>query len=203
LLAAAGIACSASAFAQQPTTPNQAPSIKLIVPAEGAAIPADKPVVLFRFAAGDSSDAIDPASFRLAVDGLDRTNLLQLGNGEAWGPLVPDSFASSPPIAPGVHLVHARVCSVRGVCGLLDASVTVIPAEPIAQSGAAAAADSSAEHGTPISLIRMLLELVLALARKLIGPSRKHRRSTHPKELLKPNAPSATHIDSNTESLLL
>ena len=170
LLAAAGIASSAPAFAQQATGVNRAPTIKLIVPADGAPIPADKPVVLFHFVAGDSSDAIDPSSLRMSVDGLDRTSLLQLGAGEAWGPLAPDSSASSPPIAPGVHLVHARVCSVRGVCGSLDAPVTVIPAEPVTQSGATATPDSTAEGRSPVSLLRMLLELVLALARKLIAP---------------------------------
>lgn len=168
VLAVAGIACSTT-FAQQPATANQAPTIKLIVPAEGAAIPADKPVVLFRCTAGDSSDAIDPSSFRMSVDGLDRTSLLQLGDGEAWGRLVPDSSASFPPIAPGVHLVHARVCSLRGLCGQLDAPVTVLPAGPAAQSGAPMEPDSTALQRAPISLIRMLLELVLALARKLIG----------------------------------
>lgn len=169
LLGAAAIACSAGAFGQQPTVPNRAPTIALVVPAEGAAIPAEKPVVLFRFAPGDSSDAIDPASFRMSVDGLDRTTLLQLGGSEAWVPLVPDSSASSPPIAPGVHLVHALVCSLRGVCGSLDTKVTVIPAAPAVPPGVSAEPDSTANQGTPVSLIRMLIDLVIALARRLLG----------------------------------
>ena len=72
-------------------------------------------------------------------------------------------------ITPGVHLLHARVCSMRGVCGIFDAAVTVIPVDAATPS-AASAPDSSAQHQSPISLIRLLLELVLAIARKLITP---------------------------------
>lgn len=63
--------------------------------------------------------------------------------------------------------LHARVCSIHGVCGLVDASVAVSALDSLPQ---ASEPDSTVQHGSPISLIRMLLELVLALARKLIGP---------------------------------
>jgi hypothetical protein len=141
-----------------------------VVPTAGLPIPADKPVVLVRFVAVDSTDAIDPSSLRMSVDGQDRTSLLQFGGGEAWGPLVADSSSSSPTtIALGVHLLHVRICTVRGICGVLDAPVTVASAESVVRADTPSASDSTAQRGSPVSLIRMLLELVLALARKLIA----------------------------------
>lgn len=152
----------------QGVPPNRAPSISLVVPAAGLPIPADKPVVLLRFVAVDSTDAIDPSSLLMLVDGQDRTSLLQVGGGEAWGPLAPDSSLSLPlAIAIGVHLLHVRICSVRGICGALDAAITVIPAAPKVEAGTPSASDSTTQRGSSASLIRMLLELVLALARKL------------------------------------
>src|SRR5437867_7614789 len=80
LLAAAWNAQPVSA--QQPNTAVAAyrpPTIVLAAPLAGASIPADKPVIVLRFASGESADAIDPSSLRMSVDGEDRTPLLQLG----------------------------------------------------------------------------------------------------------------------------
>ena len=184
LAGAIAAARASTAFTQQPPAlaPGyRPPTIALIVPADGATIPADKPVIVLRFAAGDPADAIDPASLRMAVDGEDRTALLQLGDGEAWGPLMPDSVhsrtqdaisapAHAPVIAPGVHLVHARVCSKRGVCGMLDAPVTVVPVESVLHSDTGATADSTSERQSTYSLLRWLLDLAIAIARRLLRP---------------------------------
>ena len=163
------------AFAQLPVSSqastNGAPIISLVVPAAGLPIPADKPVVLLRFVAVDSADGIDRSSVRMSVDGQDRTSLLQFGGGEAWGPLAPDSSSSArPTIAVGEHVLHVRICSIRGICGSLDAPISVIPAESNADADTPSAADSTPQGGSPVSLIRMLLELLLALARKLTAP---------------------------------
>lgn len=124
---------------QQPPTPvasYRPPLIVLAAPSSGASVPADKPVIVVRFAAGEADDAIDPSSLRPSVDGEDRTSLLQLGSGEAWVPLARDTTTTrslgvaspgAPLIAPGVHLIHARLCSMRGVCAAFDTPVRIAP----------------------------------------------------------------------------
>ena len=167
---------SACVRAQQPmpaspaAASSHAPVLTLVEPLSGGTLPRDRPVAVFRFAAGDAADSINAQTFAISVDGIDRSALFHATREIAVGLLVADSAADSAALAPGIHQLHARVCSLRGVCSDLDASVTVIPAEPPAQSDSAAKPDSTAEGGSPVSLIRMLLELVLALARKLIAP---------------------------------
>lgn len=175
----------AVALAQQPPTPPVAPYhppiIVLAAPMAGSAIPADKPVIVLRFTVGEPTDAIDPSSLRMSVDGEDRSSLLQLGSGEAWGPLARDSAKGSPPnggvsqgepaITPGVHLLHVRLCSARGVCSTLDAPVTVAPPETAPTSAhTSTAADSSAQKRSGQSALRKALDLVIAGARKLLAP---------------------------------
>jgi hypothetical protein len=183
LIAAAGTLLRPSiVFAQQPSPPPvsvyRAPAIALATPIAGTAIPADKPVIVLRFAQGETDDPIDPSSLRVSVDGQDRTSLLQLGTGEAWGPLAPmtapnasaAALAAAVVIASGVHLVHARLCSMRGVCSTLDVPVTVSPADPTAvlRSGISQA-DSTAQQSKP-SRLRQVVNLVIAGARKLLTP---------------------------------
>jgi hypothetical protein len=99
------------------------PSILLAYPANGGALPADKPLIVFRYASADGNDPIDPTAFRAAVDGVDRTARFRITPTEAWGQLTDSS--ASPGLTPGAHLIGARVCSVRGVCGEVTARVEV------------------------------------------------------------------------------
>ncbi|HKO15922.1 MAG TPA: hypothetical protein VJU87_06765 [Gemmatimonadaceae bacterium] len=180
------------ADAQQPpsasTIPAQyrAPSIVLAIPAAGGGIPADKPVIVLRFTPGDGSDAIDPSSLRIVVDGQDRSALFQVGDGEAWGPLGPaaahggggvtpgSSSTSDTPIsatavvATGEHLVSARICSSRGVCGSLNAPVLVLPSTVDTRS--TPTPDSDAATGSSHSTLRKVLDALLSGARKLLLP---------------------------------
>lgn len=169
-LALAPGACAQQPVPAPPLASYRPLELALVQPATGGIVPQDRPVVVFRFAPGDSTDPIDARSFAITVDGVDRTSSFQATREMAVGLLVRDSAANSPAFTPGIHQLHARVCSLRGVCTELDASVTVVPPESITQSRSTAEPDSTAEGGSPVSLIRMLLELVLALARKLIRP---------------------------------
>ena len=97
----------------------RAPALALVQPsASGGAltVPQDKPVVVFRFAQGEADDPVDAATFRVSVDGRDRTALFQIAAGQAWGPLgEPSSGASSGTsalVSAGAHQVAARVCIV-------------------------------------------------------------------------------------------
>jgi hypothetical protein len=93
-------------------------------PEHGGPIPADRPLVVFRFASSEADDPVDPGSFRAVVDGTDRTALFRLTIGEAWGMLA-DSTSTSAVAAPGPHAVSARICSARGACARLDATLLV------------------------------------------------------------------------------
>ena len=101
-------------------TPYRAPAVVLAYPARGAALPADKPVVLFRFAPREADDPVDAASFRATVDGIDRTAQFRVTMNEAWGTLG-DTATRGPAALAGVttgpHTVAVRVCSARGACG--------------------------------------------------------------------------------------
>lgn len=185
IIAAIALVHGSAVFGQQPASPPASyrpPVIVLAEPLAGVSIPADKPVIVVRFTAGEPDDAIDPASLRLSVDGEDRTSLLQVGSGEAWGPLARDTTTANvkptstssggvPLIAAGVHLVHVRVCSMRGVCSTLDTTVTVAPLETAAPLlSRTAAADSVTQQHSGHSPLRKVLDLVIAGARKLLVP---------------------------------
>jgi hypothetical protein len=92
-----------------------------VYPARGTALPADKAVVLFRFAPREADDPVDAASFRATVDGIDRTGQFRVTSSEAWGSLGDTTAAAGTPmiagVATGPHTVAARVCSARGACG--------------------------------------------------------------------------------------
>ena len=150
----------------------RAPALALVQPsASGGAltVPQDKPVVVFRFAQGEADDPVDAATFRVSVDGRDRTALFQIAAGQAWGPLgEPSSGASSGTsalVSAGAHQVAARVCSSRGACG--DVAVTVTA---VASPAATATAEHDAAKAGEKSRRGRVLDLVLQAARKLLVP---------------------------------
>jgi hypothetical protein len=158
------VACCASSAvaldAQQPPppvlAPYRAPVIALVQPPDGGTVPQDKPVVVFRFAPGEPDDPIDAASFALSVDGENRTSLFQLSAAEAWGPLAAVADRASS-LGLGAHLVEARVCSAKGACAALSASVISVPGV----------------HGdppTPSSRRARLLDVLIRTTRKLLAP---------------------------------
>ena len=102
------------------------PALALVQPAAGGSIPADRPVVVLRFAQGEPNDPIDVGSFAIAVDGHDRTRQFQVTATEAWGPLGMQDIAGSP-LEAGAHQLAARICSARGACTELSATVSVVP----------------------------------------------------------------------------
>jgi hypothetical protein len=105
-----------------PTLPAyRTPVIALVQPTAGAPVPQDKPVVVFRFTAGEMTDPIDARTLAVSVDGQDRTALFQMSATEAWGPLA----AAGETIALGAHQIVARICSARGACTATTALVTV------------------------------------------------------------------------------
>lgn len=150
-----------AALAQQPVQgpPPLAvyhpPSLALIQPVGGGSVPQDRPVIMFRFAAGDSTDPIEARSFAIAVDGTDRTTLFQLARDEVWGPLVPAE--DTPFLTPGAHVFSARICSIRGACGEVSGSVLVATA-PALQGKASA------------DRKRTFIDLLLGAAKKLLSP---------------------------------
>lgn len=99
----------------------QLPVIALAQPLSGGAVQQDKPVVVFRFAAGEQGDPIDARSFAMSVDGRDRTSLFQMTVAEAWGPLI----SAAETINLGRHELVARICSARGACSMTTATIAV------------------------------------------------------------------------------
>jgi hypothetical protein len=154
-----------SAGAQQPlpsagppVASYRPPALALVQPASGGSVPQDRPIVVFRFAAGDSTDPVDARSFAATVDGTDRSALFQVARDEAWGPLAPQPNDRQLPVALGTHQLAARICSIRGACTEVNATVTVA-------ASAAVPADKSAGDRK-----RTLLDLLLTAVRKLLNP---------------------------------
>lgn len=135
------------------------PTIALAQPPGGGTLPQDKPVVVIRFAHGEPGDPLDLTSFRLTLDGEERTALFHVGAAEAWGPLAAPEDGE--PLAAGPHQLRARICSERGACASLAASIAVVP-DPTAPAEPAATSGKSRRDG--------LLELLLDAARKLLLP---------------------------------
>ena len=130
------------------------PMLVLAQPANGGSVPQDRPVVVFRFAPGDSTDPVDARSFTIAVDGKERSARFQAAHDMVWGPLAPLDHASE--LSTGAHTIVARICSIRGSCGDVTATVMV--------TGAAAV-----DANTPApNRKRSVLDLVLAALRKLL-----------------------------------
>lgn len=142
--------------------PYRPPRLALVQPLDGGMVHQDRPVIVFRFAPGEPSDPIDVGSFAVLVDGVDRGALFQRAAGEAWGPIAPVSGADSP--APGAHRVSARVCSARGACTAVQATVNVLPA--LIPAASAPAAPVRARQ----SRKQRLLDAALGAARRLLVP---------------------------------
>ena len=189
VLAAPVMRATAQATTPAPVTPTaplaayRSPTIALAQPTPGTGVPADRPVVVFRFTQGEPDDPIDQASLRVWVDGADRSASFQVANDDAWGtlaslPSATDSIgrpAVRAALPAGVHLVVARICSTRGVCGEVRVPVTVLPgAETLAASGSlsdsARNAQASVPTATKQSLGRKVLDILLGGVRKLVSP---------------------------------
>jgi hypothetical protein len=157
-----------SAKAQAPSlpgvalTPPRPPVITLAQPGEGVAIPQDRPALVFRFAATDASDPLDLGSLRIVVDGRDATTRFQVTPNEAWGKLDPPPASGVPMVAVGLHAVSARICSLRGACGAVAASVSVSAVPPPLEATPNAPKSSPGPHGFIGALVKV--------ARKIIGP---------------------------------
>lgn len=153
-----------------PLAAYRPPALALAQPAVGGTVQQDRPIVVFRFAAGEPNDPIDLASFAVTIDGRDRTRSFQVTSGEAWGSLAGEASATGDPfLALGTHQLSARICSARGACGVLVTSLTVVPSQlqsPTSNSAAeGVAGDSSAS-----SRRRRVVDAVLAALRKLLSP---------------------------------
>ncbi|MFN2398930.1 MAG: hypothetical protein ABR543_09885 [Gemmatimonadaceae bacterium] len=136
--------------------PFRVPRVALVQPEPGGAIPQDKPVAVFRYAPGEPADPIDASSFRVSMDGRDRSASFQVTATEAWGSLAGGSDST---LALGVHELIARICSTRGACASVQAQITVVPSP---------AADPSV--APPRNGKRTLLELIILAAKKLLQP---------------------------------
>lgn len=149
--------------------PYRAPVIALVQPPEGHVIPGDRPVIVFRFLQGAPDDPLDLGSFRVSVEGIDRTVLFTVGAAEAWGPLAPiEAGGAVPAIEAGARHVVARICSIRGACAGLTTAVTVT---------AARSDSSSATSNSGAGRRRRLIELVLEAAKRLLRiPEHQHTR---------------------------
>lgn len=131
------------------------PLLALAQPANGGSVPQDRPVIVFRFAPGDSTDPVDARSFTVTVDGKDRSAGFQAAHDMVWGALAPPDEASG--LTAGAHAIVARICSIRGSCGEVSASVMI------------SASLTEANHPTT-NRKRNLLDLLLAALRKLLAP---------------------------------
>ena len=148
-----------SAGTQQGQLPSyRSPTITLAAPAEGIALPEDKPVAVLRFMSGEPLDPIDALSFSVVVDGHDRTALFQLSQGEAWGSLA----AQEESLAAGQHEVIARICTAHGACGTTKSTVTVVAATSLGQLAAPKSVAKAKEKKNKV------LDAVIQAARALI-----------------------------------
>jgi hypothetical protein len=137
----------------------RAPALALVQPQGGGIVPADRPAVVFRFALGEPDDPLDTRSFTVAVDGHDRTALFQLAATQAWGPLAPAN-ENGGALAAGAHQLTARICSARGACAVVSATVTAV-------TDAAVAPTTGAPNAMPSKKSR-ILDLLLSGAKRLI-----------------------------------
>src|SRR5688500_13265599 len=116
------VASVASLLAQQTTSAAYGlPTLVLAYPAPGVSVPGDNATVVFRYAWGDNGDPLDLRTFRVLVDGVDRTSHFRATADAAWGTIVQGGQSGIQ-----AHDVHARVCTVRGACAELGAIITVI-----------------------------------------------------------------------------
>ena len=115
-LLALAVADSVSAQQPVPATPAlpsyHPPLLALVQPAADGKLPQDRPIVVFRFAPGDSTDPVDARSFAITVDGKDRSAGFQATRDMVWGAMAPPDEAAA--LGAGAHTVVARICSIRG-----------------------------------------------------------------------------------------
>ena len=169
LALAGGVLGAAPLGAQQPASPappvvapRRVPVIALVQPREGEPLPSDRPVVVLRFAAGETEDPLDMRSFSVTVDSVDRTSAFVVAAGEAWGPIEAGEDSASR-VAVHPRRVTARICTVRGTCALASALVTVVTAPN------GVASDSSATRTSDRRRER-LIEAILTALRKVLVP---------------------------------
>lgn len=134
------------------------PVITLAQPTEGAALPDDKPIVVFRFASAEPMDPLDALSLSVLVDGSDVTSLFQATPSEAWGRLAEAGRL----LGTGEHQVSARICSSHGTCGVTKATVNVVSTSSVLQAAATAATSKGSTRK------RHILDAVLQAVRVLI-----------------------------------
>ena len=144
-----------------PAEQYRAPSIALVQPRTGGTISQDRAAIVLRFVQGEPDDAVDLMSFAVSVDGADRSAAFQVtgdANGhQAWGTLEGPLAGSRPGI--GAHEIVARVCSTRGACAVMRASVEVTPAIISPARGSESARRSRRILGALLEFARMLLQL--------------------------------------------
>jgi hypothetical protein len=166
LLLVPALACSPALAQQAPPpvpaaasalAPYQLPLISIAQPAPGIPLPADRPVVLVRFAAREPRDPIDPASFAITVDGKSRTAAFTVTEGEAWGLIRDADSWTEGETQAGTHVVAARICSTRGACAEVTATVEV------------KASTAAGNEKKPSTRERFLL-LLLRAAQRIIEP---------------------------------
>jgi hypothetical protein len=162
------------------------PAIRMMEPSPGGTVLIDRPFVRFQFQPGAPGDAIDPASFRLEVNGEDRSRGFSVSPAAASGSIAGGAAPGSPPITPGVHLIEAMVCTVRRACSSITAAVVVSssptapmptmpsgagqPGPPPPAAGIPTSAGSAPAPSADKSRRRKLAEAVHAALGKLIAP---------------------------------
>ena len=145
-----------------PIVSSRLPFIALAQPPDGVAIPQDRPALVFRFGAADASDPLDLGSLRIVIDGRDVTARFQVIPNEAWGKIDPLAASGTPMAVAGLHAVSARICTLRGLCGAVAASINVSAVAPDVQVAPNAPTTSSGPQG--------LIGALVKVARKIIGP---------------------------------
>jgi hypothetical protein len=170
VLPLAGSALHAQQQPAQPPAPSQAlpalasyraPVIALVQPQDGGTVYQDRPVVVLRFGAGEPTDPLDLGSFAVTVDGVDRTKLFQTSATEAWGPIA-QGGAGEAALATGPHRLNARICSTRGACTVVQATVYVLP---LATTGATSPPPTATR-----SLRQRILDAALNATRRILIP---------------------------------
>lgn len=132
------------------------PALALVQPAGGGSVPHDKAIIVFRFAPGEPNDPIDARSFSVTIDGADQTARFQVTATEAWGVLADsgDAISTTP------RQVSARICSTRGACGEVSATVAIL------ESASVAPAPTERPSGARLWRI---MEAIAGLIRRLLG----------------------------------
>ena len=125
LAGASAVGAQSVVVRTRPPVPVRPPTLVLAYPdARSASARREDDALVFRFGAGDPADPIDFGSFRVLVDGADRTEGFRITASEAWGAI----DTNEGPVAANARPLHieARICSVRGVCTTILGSVAAV-----------------------------------------------------------------------------